>query len=94
MEKNLIDEAVSTLDLQGSNVKESTVEDKDLQAGASAGDAQQPNSEENKDEVPEAVPMKLTWEMIYSLSVLLGMGYTFGRIKINRDIDAKQVKKK
>ena len=37
MEKSLIDEAVSTLDLQGSNVKESTVEDKDLQAGASAG---------------------------------------------------------
>ncbi len=94
MEKSLIDEAVSTLDLQGSNVKESTVEDKDLQAGASAGDAQQTNSEENKDEAPEAVPMKLTWEMIYSLSVLLGMGYTFGRIKINRDIDAKQVKKK
>jgi len=48
MEKSLIDEAVSTLDLQGSNVKESTVEDKDLQAGASAGDAQQPNSETAK----------------------------------------------
>ena len=45
---------------KGQNVKESTVEDKDLQAGASAGDAQQTNSEENKDEAPEAVPMKLT----------------------------------
>lgn len=94
MEKNLIDEAVSTLDLQGSNVKESTVEDKDLQAGASAGDAQQPNSEENKDEVPEAVPMKLTKGMICTIFGLLETGYTFGRIKINRDIDAKQVKKK
>lgn len=95
MEKHLINEAVSTLDLQDSNVKESAVEDKDLQAGASAGDAQQqPNSEENKDETPEAVPMKLTWKMIYPLSVLLGMGYIFGRIKINRDIDVKQVKKK
>lgn len=48
MEKHLIDEAVSTLDLQNSNVKESTVEDKDLQASASAGGAQQPNSETNK----------------------------------------------
>ena len=94
MEKSLIDEAVSTLDLQGSNMKESAVEDKDLQAGASAGDAQQPNSEENKDEVPEAVPMKLTWGMICTISGLLETGYTFGRIKINRDIDAKQVKKK
>ena len=45
MEKSLIDEAVSTLDLQGSNVKESTVEDKDLQAGANDGDEQQPKSE-------------------------------------------------
>lgn len=94
MEKSLIDEAVSTLDLQGSNVKESTVEDKDLQAGASAGDAQQPNSEENKDEAPEAVPMKLTKGMICTIFGLLETGYTFGRIKINRDIDAKQVKKK
>ena len=94
MEKHLIDEAVSTLDLQGSNVKESTVEDKDLQASASAGGAQQPNSEENKDEAPEAVPMKLTRGMIFALTVAAGMGYTFGRIKINRDIDAKQVKKK
>ena len=94
MEKSLIDEAVSTLDLQGSNVKESTVEDKDLQAGASAGDAQQTNSEENKDEAPEAVPMKLTKGMICTIFGLLETGYTFGRIKINRDIDAKQVKKK
>ena len=48
MEKSLIDEAVSTLDLQGSNVKESTVEDKDLQASVSAGDTKQLNSEANK----------------------------------------------
>ncbi len=32
--------------------------------------------------------------MIFTLSTLLGMRYSFGRIKINRDIDAKQVKKK
>lgn len=48
MEKHLIDEAVSTLDLQGSNVKESTVEDKDLQASVSASDTQQPSSEADK----------------------------------------------
>lgn len=48
MEKYFINEAVSTLDLQGSNVKESAVEDKDLQASASAGDTQQPNSETAK----------------------------------------------
>lgn len=94
MEKEFIDEVVSTHDLQGASVKESTVEDKDLQASASARDAQQPNSEENKEEAPEAVPMKLTWGKIYTLSVVFGMGYSFGRIKINRDIDAKQVKKK
>lgn len=48
MEKYFINEAVSILDLQGPNVKESAVEDKDLQAGASAGDTQQPNSEADK----------------------------------------------
>lgn len=48
MEKYFINEAVSSQDLQGSNVKESAVEDKDLQASASAGDTQQPNSETNE----------------------------------------------
>lgn len=48
MEKYFINEAVSSLDLQGSNVKESAVEDKDLQASVSAGGALQFNSETNK----------------------------------------------
>jgi hypothetical protein len=49
MEKHLINKAVSTLELQGSNVKvKSTVEDKDLQASVSAGDTKQLNSEANK----------------------------------------------
>ena len=43
MEKKMIDEAVSTHDLQEVSVKESAVEDKDLQASVSAGDTQQPN---------------------------------------------------
>lgn len=38
--------------------------------------------------------MKLTKGTIYAISALVGMGYSFGRIKINRDIDEKQVKKK
>lgn len=54
MEKNPIDEAVPAQDLQDSSVKESAVEDEDLQAGASAGDAQQFNPETNK-EAPEQV---------------------------------------
>ena len=58
------------------------------------GDLLMRNSEENKDEAPEAVPMKLTKGMICTIFGLLETGYTFGRIKINRDIDAKQVKKK
>lgn len=48
MEKYFINEAVSSLDLQGSNVKESAVEDKDLQASASASDAPQFKSGTNK----------------------------------------------
>ncbi len=94
MEKKLIDEAVSTHDLQEASVKESAVEDKDLQASVSAGDTQQPNSETDKEDTKKAPPTKLTRGEIFTLSVLLGMGYSFGRIKINRDIDQKQVKKK
>lgn len=48
MEKHLINEAVSTQDLQGSNVKAFAIKDKNLQASASAGGAQQFNSETNK----------------------------------------------
>lgn len=51
---------------------------------------QQPNSTAS----PKEAPIKLTRGMIFTLSTLLGMRYSFGRIKINRDIDAKQVKKK
>lgn len=38
--------------------------------------------------------MALTKKTIYEISVLLRMGYTYGWIKINRDIDEKQVRKK
>lgn len=38
--------------------------------------------------------IKLEKGVIISISILLKMGYIFGRIKINRDIDNKQVKKK
>lgn len=48
MEKGSINKAVSTLDLQDSNVKESAVEDKDLQASVSACDTKQLNPEANK----------------------------------------------
>ena len=51
---------------------------------------QQPNSTAS----PKEAPIKLTRGMIFTLSTLLGMRYSFGRIKINRDIDAKQVKKR
>lgn len=37
--------------------------------------------------------MKLTKGMICTIFGLLETGYTFGRIKINRDIDAKQSRK-
>lgn len=94
MEKKMIDEAVSTHDLQEVSVKESAVEDKDLQASVSAGDTQQPNSETDKEDTKKTPPTKLTRGMVFALSVLYGMGYSFGRIKINRDIDQKQVKKK
>ncbi len=94
MEKKLIDEAVSTHDLQEASVKGSAVEDKNLQASVSAGDTQQLNSETNKEEIKKTVLPKLTRGEIFTLSVLYGLGYSFGRIKINRDIDQKQVKKK
>lgn len=48
MEKHLINEAVSTPDLQGSNVKASAIKDKDLQASVSACDTKQLNPETNK----------------------------------------------
>lgn len=48
MEKGSINEAVSTPDLQDSNVKASAVEDKNLQASVSADDTKQLNSEANK----------------------------------------------
>lgn len=44
MEKHLINEAVSTLDLQGSNVKASAIKDKNL----SVCDTKQLNPEANK----------------------------------------------
>lgn len=40
------------------------------------------------------MPKKLDKGQIFSVLVLLGMNYNFGRIKINRDIDIKQVNKK
>ena len=45
-----------------------------------------------KQDNPE--PIKLSKGAILSISVLLGYGYTYGWIKINRDIDEKQVRKK
>lgn len=93
MEK-IINEMLSTHDLQELRVKESAVEDECLQASVSAGDTQQFNSEADKEDTKKTVPRKLTRGMNYALSVLLGMGYSFGRIRINRDIDQKQVKKK
>ena len=72
----------------------SAVEDGYLQASAVAGDMQRLNSEAGKEVTESTVPEKLKREMIYALSTLSGMGYFFGRIKINRDIDQKQVKKK
>lgn len=48
MEKRSINEAVSTPDLQGSNVKASAIKDKNLQASVSACDTKQLNSEANK----------------------------------------------
>ncbi|WP_018668335.1 hypothetical protein [Bacteroides gallinarum] len=90
----MIDEAVSTHDLQEASVKKNAVEDECLQASVSAGDTQQSNSEADKEDTKKTVSRKLTRGMNYALSVLLGMGYSFGRIRINRDIDQKQVKKK
>lgn len=94
MEKNPINETVSTHDLQEVSVKKSAVEDKDLEASVFTSDTQQSNSETNKEETKKTVLPKLTIGEIFTLSVLLEMGYSFGRIKINRDIDQKQIKKK
>lgn len=50
MEKNPINETVSTHDLQEVSVKKSAVEDKDLEASVFTSDTQQSNSETNKEE--------------------------------------------
>ena len=51
-------------------------------------------SEQETQEENEKQSKKLEKGTIVALSVLLGMKYVFGRIKINRDIDSAQVRKK
>ncbi|WP_241217563.1 hypothetical protein [Bacteroides gallinarum] len=52
----MIDEAVSTHDLQEASVKKNAVEDECLQASVSAGDTQQSNSEADKEDTKKQSP--------------------------------------